>query len=308
MSKKHQFPEILKYLRNEENWSQSYLAEKLDISTGTYSSYERGISDPTLSALVKLSNIFGVSIDYLAQGKEFAIPLTLEETNNQHFNRMALRLENRIEGQTRILNYISRKLENDLASIVKGYSDNFIDVFSRSSGVLLLEDEMWSIEQCSQKTMAAYPDANEFLHYDEEKQEHFQSDYFHNLVATLREYPENHYIEVYAKDANLSTVDAYKKLINKQCGKSALKRFEMRICKQSIIAPYIIYMIKPSMLRKKHPTVFELIENSLFDEAYLAMVVPPRTDVFGVNFLADKKHCRYIIQHFNDLLDKSEKI
>ncbi len=308
MTSNYQFPEILKYLRNEENWSQSYLAAKLDISTGTYSSYERGISDPSLSTLIKLSDIFKVSIDYLAQGKEFALPLTPEETNNQYFNRMTLRLENRIEGQTRILNCIGRKLENDLTSIVKNYSDKFIDIFSRSSGVLLLDDEVWSIEQCSKRTMAAYPSADEFLRYDEQKQEYVQSDYFHNLVSTLRQHPENQYIEIYAKNVNLNNVELYKKLIKQQCGKVVLNRFEMRMCEQFIIAPFIIFMVDPSLLRTKHPSVFKLIEKSLVDNVYLAMIVPPREDVFSASFLADKKHCRYIIEHFNELLKKSNII
>ena len=305
MNKKHQFSEILKYLRNEENWSQSYLADKLDISTGTYSSYERGLSDPALTTLIKLSNIFKVSIDYLAQGKEFPIPLTPEENNIQHLDRMTLRLETRMEGQTRLLNHISRNLENDISSIVKSYSDDFVDIFSRSSGVLLLEDEMWSIEQCSRKTMAAYPNADEFLKYDSEKKEYHEGDYFHNLVSVLREYPENQYIEIYAKGSNLDNVEQYKKLIERQCGKAALKRFEMWKCNQPIIAPYIIYTIQQSILREKHPSIFKLVENSIIDGTYLAMIVTPQEDSFGVNFLADKKHCRYIIDHFNNLLKES---
>ena len=50
--------EILAYL--------SIIADKLDISERTLTRYESGISEPTISVLIKLSLLFNVSIDYIA--------------------------------------------------------------------------------------------------------------------------------------------------------------------------------------------------------------------------------------------------
>jgi len=52
-------------LRKEAGMSQLELAEKLGVSQQTVSKYERGIREPDNATLVKLSEIFNCSIDYL---------------------------------------------------------------------------------------------------------------------------------------------------------------------------------------------------------------------------------------------------
>lgn len=56
----------IKQLRQENNLTQKELAEKLSIGLTTISNYETGYSIPDVQMLLKIANIFGVSIDYLA--------------------------------------------------------------------------------------------------------------------------------------------------------------------------------------------------------------------------------------------------
>lgn len=51
--------------------SQAELAKLLCISTSTEGMYEQGRRTPSLDILVKMSEIFGVSLDYLITGKEY---------------------------------------------------------------------------------------------------------------------------------------------------------------------------------------------------------------------------------------------
>lgn len=55
----------LKYLRSESGLTQSELAEKLDLQRTMISAYEDGRSEPKLSTLAILSELFVVSIDEL---------------------------------------------------------------------------------------------------------------------------------------------------------------------------------------------------------------------------------------------------
>jgi transcriptional regulator with XRE-family HTH domain len=55
----------LKYLRSESGWTQSELAEKLDLQRTMISAYEDGRSEPKLATLAILSELFVVSIDEL---------------------------------------------------------------------------------------------------------------------------------------------------------------------------------------------------------------------------------------------------
>lgn len=57
-------------LRTEKGMSQTDLAEALDVSRQSISKWETDASTPELDKLVKLSEIFGVSLDELVLGKE----------------------------------------------------------------------------------------------------------------------------------------------------------------------------------------------------------------------------------------------
>ena len=59
------FSDKLKRLRQEKNWSQEKLAEKIGVKRLIIGRYERGQTNPSAEMLQKLSDIFGVSIDYL---------------------------------------------------------------------------------------------------------------------------------------------------------------------------------------------------------------------------------------------------
>lgn len=60
-----QFPERLKYMRNQMSLTQKDIAIKLNIQRVTYSHYETGRSQPSIDTLIILANIFNCSIDYL---------------------------------------------------------------------------------------------------------------------------------------------------------------------------------------------------------------------------------------------------
>ena len=66
-------------LRKKSGWSQEQLAEQLDISRQSVSKWESGMSIPDLDKIIKMSNIFGVSTDYLLKDELEEI-LPAEET------------------------------------------------------------------------------------------------------------------------------------------------------------------------------------------------------------------------------------
>lgn len=66
---KESFGEKLRVLRTDKGLSQIALAKELNVSKSVISLWELDGSDPTLSNLIKISDFFGVSIDFLA-GKE----------------------------------------------------------------------------------------------------------------------------------------------------------------------------------------------------------------------------------------------
>lgn len=59
------FAKRLKELRSQKQVSQTELAKVLNISNRTISMYEQGYSEPNVETLIKISQYFNVSIDYL---------------------------------------------------------------------------------------------------------------------------------------------------------------------------------------------------------------------------------------------------
>ena len=63
----------LREIRKKKKLNQQRVALDLNITREALSHYENGRRDPSLAMLVKLSEYFDVSIDYLITGHEFEI-------------------------------------------------------------------------------------------------------------------------------------------------------------------------------------------------------------------------------------------
>lgn len=56
----------IKQLRQQRGWSQAQLANKLNVHQKQISGYERDIHSPSIELLVRLAELFNVSLDYIA--------------------------------------------------------------------------------------------------------------------------------------------------------------------------------------------------------------------------------------------------
>ena len=65
------FGEILSSLRKAKGLSQEQLAAELGLARQTISKWELNQSTPDLDYLVRLSDFFGVSTDFLIKGEQF---------------------------------------------------------------------------------------------------------------------------------------------------------------------------------------------------------------------------------------------
>lgn len=61
--------ENLKRMRLEKGFTQKNMCDLLNVSHNCYASYEQGRTEPNIEMLVKISEIFNCSIDYLV-GRE----------------------------------------------------------------------------------------------------------------------------------------------------------------------------------------------------------------------------------------------
>ena len=61
-------------LRRKSGWSQAELARQLQVSPSAVGMYEQGRREPSAATLVAMSQVFGVSTDYLLTGQPLHPP------------------------------------------------------------------------------------------------------------------------------------------------------------------------------------------------------------------------------------------
>ena len=86
-------------LRRDANLSQLELAQRLKISPSAVGMYEQGRREPALEVVVAMSEIFGVSTDYLLTGKgrDSAEEKNLSQMLLRRLEAVGLHLEERTQ-------------------------------------------------------------------------------------------------------------------------------------------------------------------------------------------------------------------
>ena len=55
----------IKDLRTKNGWSQEYVARQIGVSLTAYNNWETGKTHPRYNYLVKLAELYSVSVDYI---------------------------------------------------------------------------------------------------------------------------------------------------------------------------------------------------------------------------------------------------
>ena len=87
---KHTVAKNITELRILNNMTQMELAEKLNYSDKTISKWERAESSPDISVLVEMSDIFGVTLDYLVKSENIEEAVIEHKDKDIKYNRRAI--------------------------------------------------------------------------------------------------------------------------------------------------------------------------------------------------------------------------
>lgn len=87
---KHIVAKNIMELRLLNNMTQMELAEKLNYSDKTISKWERAESSPDISVLVKIANLFGVTLDYLVRAENIEEKVKENKHKETKYNRKVI--------------------------------------------------------------------------------------------------------------------------------------------------------------------------------------------------------------------------
>jgi transcriptional regulator with XRE-family HTH domain len=72
----------IRILRKSRNWSQEELAKQVGLNRGNIASYEKGTAEPKLCNLLKIAQLFGVSILDLMESEDMKPEMSGNGTTN----------------------------------------------------------------------------------------------------------------------------------------------------------------------------------------------------------------------------------
>lgn len=78
--------DTIRELREQNNWTQEQMADKLGITRNGYAKIERGESMPNLERLNEIATLFGVEVTELLDNKNFICQIIDNNSNTINYN------------------------------------------------------------------------------------------------------------------------------------------------------------------------------------------------------------------------------
>ena len=129
--------ERLKGLREERDLTQQDLADELDVSKSTYSYYESGKRNLNASTLLKLSNLYNVSLDYIMGLSDY------RQTSEHYLKKLSnLNLNDELLKDEETINILNKmfNLSTDF-SITKNKLKALLNVFHSLKHYIIISTE-----------------------------------------------------------------------------------------------------------------------------------------------------------------------
>lgn len=170
----------IKQLREEKDWSQNELAKKMNCAPSSIAMYEKGDRKPSMEVLIKLSEIFNCSIDYLTDRsfyRNYEEFVRIDEYVSEYMLNNASSHISKLIATT--LNYINSHKNEDVDKIIRdavknmssGDQSKLILVIShlhyRYHGKLPQKSDMKTLDKDEQEFRFAYHKETEGLTEEE---------------------------------------------------------------------------------------------------------------------------------------------
>lgn len=122
----------IKFLRKQHNFTVQQLAELINKTKGNISSYKNGKYEPSAQTIIRICEIFNVSIDWLLTGKEFdSINFSIMKENN------ALNLTD----EEKNLIMVFRKFSEEDMELIKIITDNLLKRLKKAQIYISMQQE-----------------------------------------------------------------------------------------------------------------------------------------------------------------------
>ena len=95
----------IRELREEKHITQIRLSIDLEVSQETISAYEKGKYFPSVKSLIKLANIFDVSIDYLLGTSDIRMPINTNDLKSYEKKLLLLTQSMDEIGREKLISY-----------------------------------------------------------------------------------------------------------------------------------------------------------------------------------------------------------
>lgn len=121
------FKDMLKYLRNRSNLSQSELADKLGVAKSTISMYEVGKREPDFETLELIADFFNVDMNFLL-GKSDSENIQLNRKDEKDIAKRLESVLSDLENLQDGLMFSGEELDEETCELLKASLENSIRI------------------------------------------------------------------------------------------------------------------------------------------------------------------------------------
>ncbi|WP_386693529.1 helix-turn-helix domain-containing protein [Lonepinella sp. MS14435] len=110
----------IRLMREEHNWSQEEMAEKLNMSPSGYAKFERGETRLYLDKLEKIAHIFNIDLTELLNERNICVLISenSQQSSNYYGDNNAILLElEKLKVADEFKNQIIQQKDNEIASL-----------------------------------------------------------------------------------------------------------------------------------------------------------------------------------------------
>ena len=275
-----QFPTTLRRLIRGSTFKnpRQKISRHLGLSLSSLSHYENGKTSPKLSTLIRLSEFFNVSLDFLICGQEFQRASSDEATSKQT-EQYADNALTRILAQTDRRSWLSGRLATHLQGFIDQAANELASEERLRSFPGLLDDHLTSILERYSHQTSIY---NTYFDYSFIPNEGggVPGKFFDVVATNLDEGKTYRYL--LAPGYNWSReIEGFKKEIERSVGPEGNSRCEIFVANHNMLTGLGLYQLNTEALLQYEPIIWEIISEYVDGKGRFAYLIPPTTNIHG---------------------------
>ena len=298
--------QLFKILNNSSYASnRNGLADALGIKNSSLSQYLSGKTKPSFKVLVKMSEILGVSLDYLVFGEIENINDEAEQ--NLYFKFLDSSLSS-IQAKVNANGILMSRISHLLMLKIQEATEEAVKDGLQPIGGIIGDEETMRLEYMSRETLIISRSLMYDIKYREDGKT-IPGSYTKVMADNIKKSFRYKFLLPGNKHEWVKTIHDFREVLATLCGSSSMvnEYCQFRTTDEAIFSGLVIYQLNNQELEKKDGFLHARLKDNFIYNDYLGYTIPPSSFV-AANTLMDEAHLKYAIEKYNQLFKRGRPL